>query len=504
MTVTLGSANRIYAFARTVTVTYHPLDCAPFRQFCIGLPRFLRACADASGEEFWGDLIRTLKRFRFRVATNPIPLDHPALEPAIDKRHLQILVERGEVSYPHVASEARVLLELWSLLRVQNENPILQYLSRLTTTARDVALVLPDTRLLRVSGEILRAGGLKHVEVRAPADLRGNVCHDLLIPIGSTRWFPDYVFNSPRAPEIAVVGYKWFMRRWRPRVVFFRPHGASESVEPFSEPEPDIELETPLPDIDWKEIERRAGAALGSQAGTESQEKLEGILFTLHGGYAVFLEAQEGSTCLVIDLSEAVESRVMRIETRAVQPGMYILLRTEGGGDYILPVANRILQERATTYRTAQHAWKAKVRELADRQGLLRLSSRLRDLGARHADENNIRHWMSERSIATQEDHDFLALMSLIGMDSKTSDRYLEMMRAIRAAHLRAGMAIRRRLLEQVKKADAEHLASQGRIDFVLPEAEGGKLSGFRVEARAPTTYLVPTSRLNHVFLRGD
>ncbi len=507
MTSSLTPANRIYDFSRVVKMIYYPIHHEPFKQFCVGLRRFLRLCGDSSGDDYWGDLIRTFRRFRFRVATTPIPFNHPNLGPLVDEKNLWALIERGEGAYPHLAPEARVLLELWGWLRACDDNPLLQQLKiQEAGDAEHVALVLPDTRMLIATEKILRSAGVsKQSGIIAPADLRGNACYDSLILLGGAQWFPDFLFSSPRAPVISVVAYRWFARRWSPRVTLL---GTRAKTAPVEEPLPiddlEIQSESLFPEIDWVEIERRGRGALGPDTKEETLDEVEARLFTLHGGYAVFLEAHEGATSLVIDPDHPLKSRVRRIRTDDIQLGMYILLRTEGGGDYIMPVADGILQQRAFAYRSAQREWKAELRKVVQREGLPRVAQRLRELGANRAEEGNIRHWMSERSIATHEKRDFSAVMNLIRLDEKAAERCWGMMRAIRAAHLRAGMAIRRRLLEQVRATDADRLAGEERIDFVLPEAEGGKLSGFRVEARAPMTAIIEVSRLNQVFTRAD
>src|SRR5208282_3171500 len=93
-------------------------------------------------------------------------------------------------------------------------------------------------------------------------------------------------------------------------------------------------------------------------------------LFALHGGYAVFLEEHQGSTCMVLDLAEDERSRVKRLATSDVEPDMFVLLRTEGGGDYVVPVADRILGQRAEQCRLAQQHWKLRLKTAVETYGL--------------------------------------------------------------------------------------------------------------------------------------
>ena len=87
-------------------------------------------------------------------------------------------------------------------------------------------------------------------------------------------------------------------------------------------------------------------------------------LFVLEGDCMVMLETEKDSKTLVIDpLSwhndeEGGEATVNRIHTSEIEPGMFVLIRSGGAGDYIEPIANEILGERAEALRLSQNKWK--------------------------------------------------------------------------------------------------------------------------------------------------
>ena len=59
---------------------------------------------------------------------------------------------------------------------------------------------------------------------------------------------------------------------------------------------------------------------------------------------------------LVIDTSEFGHVQVRRTPVDELEPGMYLLLRTAGGGDYIAPLADRLMGQRAAEALPATRA----------------------------------------------------------------------------------------------------------------------------------------------------
>jgi hypothetical protein len=63
----------------------------------------------------------------------------------------------------------------------------------------------------------------------------------------------------------------------------------------------------------------------------------------LNGGLAVYLDADEQATVTVIDADQDGGAAVKRVRVRQLESDTFVLLRIEGGGDYIVPVADRIM-----------------------------------------------------------------------------------------------------------------------------------------------------------------
>src|SRR5262249_44469603 len=158
------------------------------------------------------------------------------------------------------------------------------------------------------------------------------------------------------AAAIDVVSYRWTAARWSSTPAF---HGGivghlgrtvPQSEGLHDEPagrqvEPDATaVDEPWPSIDWDIVARPAvrphSGLTGGSPDADSSEDVDSYLYCLAGGRAVLLEADESSKCLVIDLEEEGDSRLKRLRPQEIEPGMFVVLRAHGGGDYVVPVAD--------------------------------------------------------------------------------------------------------------------------------------------------------------------
>src|SRR5581483_2975479 len=241
-----------------------------------------------------------------------------------------------------------------------------------------------------------------------------------LLVVGPAYWYTDGVFAAPPALAIEVVCYSWMRSRWRPSTGFLNPARGNreqlglaqddnaENEEPWQEP---------WPEVNWGRIFQREERDQARHPEPESANLVEARVFSLAGGFAVFLEEDTASRSLVIDTEAEGEARVQRLPNRDIVPGMFVLLRTEGGGDYVAAVADQILGGDATRYRESQKRWKDALRSRIRAMGLFATCIRLLELGSVKADEQNVRNWVSPSNIRTRDRADFDAIMRLIGFD---------------------------------------------------------------------------------------
>jgi hypothetical protein len=518
---TLDSVTAVYRCSETCDVQLHKLDHTGFRDFCFGLRAFERALGDDVTDDFWQVFLRRLKRYRFEVTAAPVSFHNPAIAGPELLQELESCIEHCDSLYPTLASRATALLGAYRELSTCSDNPGLRVLFDLfeETQPGRAGLLLSEARLIQpVEKTLAGHSRFSDLEVLTQSQLREDMQLVRLVVFGPARWYGDFVFSAPRAARIDHLQYRWIAGAWRPEPVFpgsIRKAYPSDQQGQSSDPEEGATEQgqdgtngsgsryfTPgelVPTLNMGEIARKFGQA---RAGTWYNEDVETRLYLLEGGWGVFLDNDEQASVLTVDLEGSVP-QLRRTPTREIERGMFILLRTEGGGDYIVPIANRLMGAEATRVRELQKLWKLRLRQKVQQYGLQRVSEMLRALGSVRANPGNVRRWMWERSIRTQDFQDFRALMKLTDMGDKPENLW-RIMEYLDSAHRDAGRKIRELLLKQILNTDVSELVRSGRMDFQLPQAEGGRFSAFRVERVGSETTMVSPYQEGHPFQTGE
>jgi hypothetical protein len=110
---------------------------------------------------------------------------------------------------------------------------------------------------------------------------------------------------------------------------------------------------------------------------------------------------------------------------------------------------------------------------------------------------------MQDRTIATDDEQDFFAIMKLVDLYSE-AQAYWSAMRDIRSAHQKAGNKIRRQLVEQVNKSDLAELERIGLMKFTLDEKTGGSLTAYRIKSLVDRPVKIMPHRLDTPFPLED
>jgi hypothetical protein len=241
-----------------------------------------------------------------------------------------------------------------------------------------------------------------------------------------------------------------------------------------------------------------------------NDETVSARLCHLSGSRAVFVAADEGAASLVIDVSESGHAAVKRMPIAELMPGYFILLRTSGGGDYIAPLANRVLGAAATTRRAQQTEWKeraiARARSQFGSTGRRELASLIcGQLHARNLSQArpaNVHYWISSKCIRPRKREDFEAILKFAGIDDRATELWMAM-GEIDRAHRRAGHLIRRMLLRKIAETSLGQLERDGEMVFDLGDQDGGTLSAFQITGIQPEEFEVPVDRIG-VLLDGE
>lgn len=485
-----------------------------FRNFCFEIRTFERKLGDLSKDNYWIQLLRALRHYRFQLTVAPLPFNYLGSRgfeiEDTSRKHLA----NCESVYPAYSGDANKLLEMFNKLIRCEDNPNLELIASIVDSNdfNSIAIVILKSNLLQSSERVLRSDQkLNRMEILGVSQLRSEVCYSDLIVLGPIQWFPEYIVMSPRAPQLHLVTFSWLTNYYKREPVFVGLAGTprSSDAKPRTEKVEIEQLDVTMdPDelidiIDWEQVKRRAISRTDGMLSQDGYiEDVEAWLFLLEGDQVVPLDASEEAKVTVIDFGQTDKPRVLKIPIREVEPETFILLRTEGGGEYIVEAANSILGLEERKARDTQQHWKSLLRErispLLSHERVYELKKR----GSMRASEANIRNWMSYRSIRTQDYSDFRAIMDFIGLSDK-AEEYWGIMEMIVNAHLRAGQLIRKLLLSRILQADVKDAERLGIIEFELPATGAGSLTAFRVKEIYGDPIQVPFYRLGHVFSAG-
>ena len=512
MNVSLDSVNAVYDCARLAKFDVHHVDDANFQEFCLLLREFERSLGESARDDYWRPFLRLLKRYRFDVSSTPLRFDYTVDRSPSLVEHLKRKLLHCDLIYPQFTDAARKLVGVFLTLIDSHSNPIVTVCANIAGSADgDLAMLIKEPRLIpAVESRLSEEPEFGAVEVVSPAQLRGHYCYSTLIVIGPARWYDEYVLQSPRARHIHIVKYRWMNDSKPSTEVFagsptnsggvwmggsaFASQGTKESSNP---PRNLLDPEDFLPSLDWDDILRlMSPREVGNFAREdEDEEYVTARLFQLEGEQVVPLDSSDGARATVLLFDQESEDPVHRISVADIEAGMFLLVRTEGGGEYIPLVADRILRWSSKKAREIQRDWKDRLRRKVRQNGYDQVVVDLKSFGSKRANYVNLRNWMSYRTIKTDDQRDFRAIMRLIGLADNFKD-YWKMMTLILSAHRRAGQLIRKQLLAQVRNADLRDLEKLGRMDFELPGVEGGNLTVVRIQGIYPQTHEIEIAKL--------
>jgi hypothetical protein len=500
----IEEADIIYSNCRACSIINHKQSWLILESFHKSIRQLERYLNETGFEDYWILPIRKLKMIRFRLCATPFSFDNDFICPKDTVHELRSYLLKCEMIYPGAMEYVSPVLASLNAFLENPENPMVGLVESIVSNAGDrpVSLLLKDFGAIHGMQLLLDQHGLSKNTVRVinHYQLETPQHNQMIVTLGPARWFPDHIFLSPKGTEIHVIAPRWMRDSLPKKNVFVSGTRLQRGHEPVYEDEEVVmHPEEVLPQIDWDQIWFRF-AKISEARGQESDE-VDASLVLLAGDSAVFLDLSQDSNVLVLDLADVEgdgsneDSCLVRVGGSELRPGMFILLRTEGGGDYIVPVADRILGNLANSARALQRNWKTLLRVQIANRGSQAVVEELVRLGSKQAKIYNLRNWASDKNLCPQDFYDFLAIMRLLNMERDAQNLW-DNAALLESAHRKAGFQIRRMLIREVLQSNLEELAASGRMDFQLPEADGGTLSALRVESISPQLYKVPISRV--------
>ena len=505
--VTIACADQIYQLASGHTVRPLAVESDEIRAFDERFRALQRALGDERSDEYWIRGLAWLRKARFNILATPLTIGDPALGLLAAVALTREALTTCDRVYPQHAEAVGQLCETAMGVLLANTDAISNAIAQKVADlegAKRIGVLLPSFGFDgRVTQHLRSLPGLARIAVITSCELQMKRPYDALFVVGKSSWYESrrasWVFTAPRAREIFLTCFAWaFDRSLPPERAFSRsrmapalgPSRQPDLPHPISEPSEKSEIE-----IDWELLSRE----LPGRAGTTAPEDLvEARLFLLADGRAAFVGAFEDSRVQVLDPEAQSERRIDSIPTSDIDPGAFVLLRSEGGGDLIVTVADLILGSAASRLREMQVEWKKRLVEQISTRDLDGTVRALLSLGSSRANRGNVLNWASPRSLRTADEVDFFAVMRLTGLENQKL-AYWNAMGKLDRAHRRAGFKIRDELEKEAERADLVELQTRGTLDFTLPVG-GGALTAFRVEDISPQTYTVPYQQLGDPF----
>lgn len=505
--ITMDAVESIYACGNNQQVSARVVRHGLVSDFARLLLQLEKMVGTRAEDSYLNSVFRPFRNFRYRIASLPLPLSDCI--PTDLPHALNVLVPKCRHIFPEYFTTLEETAEAARLIMCCSDAPLFDAIRDTLVnddTDDEKAILVRRQPSLTLRSDLRRSLGQVRIEVITPTVLLNMGVLGHLIALGPLGWFPPHLRTAPRAHRLTTIRYDWLREQRNLRPCFisssddvFQQASVKEEMEAsdFLQTDATMVFSDPAPEFDWQAL--HSGNILGRDSDAEG-ELTSARLLLLSGNIAVYIDSTSEVKSQVIDTSG--DDPTARVLNEELDPGMFILLRTGGGGDLIVPVADAILGARAQAVRTKQQLWKSELTSLVARQGERAVVSSLQELGCQRASPFNLRNWMSDKSIRPEFDDDFLSVLLLCNLDSEF-ETFAANARLLDRVHRQAGFKIRRMLLDRVKGADHDKLTSEGTMAFDLPGIGGGSFTAYRIEEISPATFTVSAAHINHPFVVG-
>jgi len=476
----------------------------------------IRSLGDQKELSIWPDIILSLKKTRFELATLPILASYIVTEQLIDM--LQKETRTCSISFPDNLGQFLTVISLLKNIQTQ-DNQFLKWIQKNVSRAQEyeVCLCLPHPRFVKLVEQLNSRHALfplKKLTVKSPRELKELTFFDRIIFCGSISLFSEnqfrnfeYVWRSPRANSLYFLSYDWINDAFEAKPTFdIEPNSLPICIKEirvdttFSNGNPISSSVNNEEQIDVGEIDFSPIELIPIQVSAAKSEHFNEVicgsrLLILEDGTVIYKEIESSSRVVAFNHS-LIE--IKKITNQRLEAGMALIVRTEGSGDSIAAVADMLFGEKAGEIRAKQDAWKIALRQkLYTYSGTSEVANVLTSLGAPTANEINVRNWQRNDTIKPKDDNDFKAIMAFSGL-ADISDEYLENAKMINQMHIKAGRTISKYLLNRINDSSRIDLDKYGRIDIEI-KGLAGKISVVIIESVLPDVYKVPSGQLDTV-----
>lgn len=233
-------------------------------------------------------------------------------------------------------------------------------------------------------------------------------------------------------------------------------------------------------------------------------EEMEKKSVSLEDKVFVKLAIVSNNCSIFIPVGQKVN--VLNRETMKVNPmdakqlvgGALLVFRSQNGATLIREVADQIIGEKATYYRSNIEKWKSKLRYNVEKKGIAKVSKILvRKYGISSAAENNLKNWVSAYSIRPKYLDEIL---DILRFNEEEKKEILLSANYIVRAHISAGHKISQTLIAEINTNLENSLDEKGYYKFESTVFAGASFNIEEIKQISDKIYLVPEQDVLKIF----
>jgi len=475
------------------------------------ISKLFRLLGDQKELSIWPAIIKTLKKIRFELSTLPLPTTHLITDQLL--RQLGSALLTCHNSFPENIEQLSSIIQILADLQEQENTFIHWILTECINNNQKIGLCVLTSKHVQLVENVIKADhnlSKLNLRVMSPRELKNFNFYDRIIFCGSINLFSEnqyrnfeFVWRAPRASNLYFLSFQWIRDNFKPEPTFnVAPNRVPVHIQEININDPenaereDLEhkdYQTDARDINFSPVELILPGT--SVAGEGDYDAIcDSRLLLLEDGSFIYKEIKKISR--IVEFTPQAE--INKIENKALEPGMPLIVRTEGSGDSIAAVADMLFGGNADKIRSKQDKWKIAFRKkLFTYETAHEVADALTSLGAPTANEINVRNWQHNDTIKPKKEDDFKAIMAFSGLEDR-SDEFWENAKIITQMHIRAGKEISKLLLSRINASKMTDLKKYGRIDIEI-SGLSGKVSVIMIESVLPDIYQVPASQLDQV-----
>lgn len=439
------------------------------------------------GPGLWDDLVGAVKSLRWRVLTQPQPIElNLALKSGAQQVAREVRRLRGAVANDALLDElAAAAGEVGAADPVLGE-VLLRSIDEVGPS--DCVVVGANAAASAAIGEWLADLGVRALTAGELERTYPDVAQSYVV--GPPRFFRSSLVTAPVTGALSFVMPAWFVDRQIPRspIAAYADGAIRVGARVFTVGDY-VEPESPAAEDEVVEDEFLPQPVWGPRQSPDrepSSEEVEARKLLLSGGLGLWLD--DGDRIRGLDPHQPVGERVAYIDVASVRAGTYLLLRRGETEHRVLhETALGRLGDRGIAIETSQELWKERLQAQLSRMGFRLVVRELQSRGVKAADR--ARAWTEMSLVRPHSDNDFEQLLQWLGLPVQP---FFGNATLLRRTIYKVSAEIREQLEAAVSAADLSVLEREGHLSLNIETSGVRGIVATRVLAIAPYSEIVP------------